>query len=88
MPAARGRSSCGWARGRAVRDRQRQPHPGLRFGRIEDPEALDEALKLIPGVVENGLFLDIADAAIIAGPGITVLRDYRLDADAPGAAKG
>ena len=29
---------------------------------------LDEALKLIPGVVENGLFLDIADAAIIAGP--------------------
>ena len=60
------------------------------FGRIEDPEALDEALKLIPGVVENGLFLDIADAAIIAGPGgITVLEaDYRLDADAPGAAKG
>ncbi len=24
------------------------------FGRIEDPEALDEALKFIPGVVENG----------------------------------
>jgi ribose 5-phosphate isomerase A len=59
------------------------------FGRIEDPEALDEALKLIPGVVENGLFLDIADAAIIAGPGgITVLEaDYHLDPDAPGAAK-
>lgn len=39
------------------------------FGRIEEPDALDEALKLIPGVVENGLFLGLADAAIIAGPG-------------------
>ena len=39
------------------------------FGKIEDPESLDEALKFIPGVVENGLFLGIADAAVIAGPG-------------------
>jgi ribose 5-phosphate isomerase A len=38
------------------------------FGSIEDPEDLDEALKLIPGVVENGMFLGIADLAIIAGP--------------------
>jgi ribose 5-phosphate isomerase A len=47
------------------------------FGRIEDPEALDEALKLVPGVVENGLFLGIADTAIIAGPGgiVTLDRD-------------
>ena len=37
------------------------------FGRIEDADALDEALKLIPGVVENGLFLGLADAAIVAG---------------------
>ncbi len=45
------------------------------FGRIEEPEALDEALKLIPGVVENGLFLGIADAAIVAGPsGVVVLE--------------
>lgn len=45
------------------------------FGRIEDPESLDEALKFIPGVVENGLFLGIADAAVIAGPdGVTVLE--------------
>jgi len=48
------------------------------FGQIEDPEALDEALKLVPGVVENGLFLGIADSAIIAGPGGIV----RLDRDA------
>jgi ribose 5-phosphate isomerase A len=39
------------------------------FGRIAEPEALDEALKLVPGVVESGLFLGIADAAIVAGPG-------------------
>jgi ribose 5-phosphate isomerase A len=45
------------------------------FGRIEEPEALDEALKLIPGVVENGLFLGIADAAIVAGPdGVVMLE--------------
>ena len=44
------------------------------FGRIDEPEELDEALKLIPGVVENGLFLGIADLAVIAGGGgITLL---------------
>jgi ribose 5-phosphate isomerase A len=37
------------------------------FGAIAYPEELDEALKLIPGVVENGMFLGIADLAIIAG---------------------
>ena len=51
------------------------------FGRIADPEALDEALKLVPGVVENGLFLGVADAAIVAGPdGVAVLE---RDGDAP-----
>lgn len=45
------------------------------FGRIDNPEALDVALKLVPGVVENGLFLGIADVAIIAGPdGLVVLE--------------
>ncbi len=46
------------------------------FGRIEDPEALDAALKAIPGVVENGLFIGIATAAVVAGAdGLTVLGD-------------
>ena len=41
---------------------------------------LDEALKLVPGVVENGLFLGIADAAIVAGPeGVTVLERDAAD---------
>ena len=37
------------------------------FGRIEDPEALSNALRRIPGVLEHGLFLGIASAALIAG---------------------
>jgi ribose 5-phosphate isomerase A len=48
------------------------------FDRIAEPEALDAALKAIPGVVENGLFLDIADAAIVAGPSGIVLLDRGL----------
>ena len=47
------------------------------FGQIDDPESLDEALKFIPGVVENGLFLGIADAAIIGGPeGVSVIEAH------------
>jgi len=45
------------------------------FGHIDNPEALDQALKGVPGVVENGLFLGIADTAIIAGPdGVSVVE--------------
>jgi ribose 5-phosphate isomerase A len=45
------------------------------FGGIEDPDSLADALQIVPGVVEHGLFLDIADAAIIAGPaGIEVIE--------------
>jgi ribose 5-phosphate isomerase A len=38
------------------------------FGRIPDPEALAERLAQIPGVVEHGLFLGLADLALIASP--------------------
>ncbi len=34
-------------------------------GRIESPEKLEMELNLIPGVVENGLFINLADIAII-----------------------
>lgn len=37
----------------------------LSFGRIHDPAALSLALLEIPGVIETGLFLNEADAAII-----------------------
>jgi ribose 5-phosphate isomerase A len=43
---------------------------------------LDDALKLIPGVVESGLFLGIADVGLIAGPmGVEVLSAVDLDFD-------
>jgi ribose 5-phosphate isomerase A len=50
------------------------------FGAIDDPEALDDALKLVPGLVESGLFLGVADVGIIAGPkGIEVLSGIEID---------
>jgi ribose 5-phosphate isomerase A len=36
------------------------------FGRIPDPQALATALAAIPGVVEHGLFIGLASAAIVA----------------------
>jgi ribose 5-phosphate isomerase A len=39
------------------------------FGRIPDPQALGDALHAIPGVVEHGLFLGLASAAIVADAG-------------------
>lgn len=38
------------------------------FGAIKDPEALGDVLEMVPGVVEHGLFVGIADIAIIGGP--------------------
>ena len=46
------------------------------LGAIAEPEALSEILSPIPGVVEHGLFVGIARAAIIAGAeGVEVLGD-------------
>jgi len=46
-----------------------------RFPRIEDPVALERELNLIPGVVDNGLFIGLATLVIVASPsGISELR--------------
>jgi ribose 5-phosphate isomerase A len=37
------------------------------FGRIRDARALSSALHEIPGVIEHGIFLDLASLAVIAG---------------------
>jgi ribose 5-phosphate isomerase A len=37
------------------------------FGRIHDPRALSSSLHAVPGVVEHGLFLGLAQMAIVAG---------------------
>jgi ribose 5-phosphate isomerase A len=48
------------------------------FGRIPDARALSNVLHAIPGVVEHGLFLGLADLAVIAGPeGIRTLVPAR-----------
>jgi ribose 5-phosphate isomerase A len=45
------------------------------FGIISNVELLADLLDIIPGVMEHGLFIDIADEAVLAGPsGITVLQ--------------
>jgi ribose 5-phosphate isomerase A len=46
-----------------------------RFPRIEDPVTLEHELNLIPGVVDNGLFIGLATLVVVASPsGITELR--------------
>jgi ribose 5-phosphate isomerase A len=37
------------------------------FGALDDPEALAELLPFTPGVVDHGLFIGLADRAVIAG---------------------
>ena len=49
------------------------------FERIVDPEALAELLPMIPGVVEHGLFIELADAAVIAGSGGVSVIEVDLD---------
>ncbi|MBN8956615.1 MAG: ribose-5-phosphate isomerase RpiA [Rhizobiales bacterium] len=39
-----------------------------KLGRIPAPQAVGQALSVIPGVVEHGLFIGMADTAILAGP--------------------
>lgn len=62
-----------------------QGHPILdcRFARIDDPVALDRAVRAIPGVVEHGLFLGLASVAFVAGDhGVEVLT-ARSSTDQP-----
>ena len=48
------------------------------FGRIPNTRALSNALHAVPGVVEHGMFLGMAEQAIIAGEGgIRVVRPNR-----------
>jgi ribose 5-phosphate isomerase A len=35
------------------------------FGKIDDPEAMEKEINNIPGVLENGLFIGIADEVIV-----------------------
>lgn len=49
-----------------------------RFPSIPDVKRLDQAIRAIPGVVEHGLFLGLADLVIVAGRrGLRLLRPRR-----------
>jgi ribose 5-phosphate isomerase A len=48
------------------------------LGRISDPEGLAARLVAIPGVVEHGLFIGLAQTAILAGPaGVRIVERPR-----------
>ena len=40
----------------------------INFGSINDAEELNQRLKLIPGVVETGLFIEMADIVYLGKP--------------------
>lgn len=55
----------------------------LHLGRIGNPAKLAHDLNTLPGVVESGLFIDLADAVVVGhenGETELILRDTALDA--------
>ncbi len=47
----------------------------LKCGAILDPDTLAAVLDMVPGVVEHGLFIDLAETVIIGeDDGVRVLR--------------
>lgn len=54
------------------------------FGAIREPELLGDVLQSIPGVVDHGLFLGLADLAVIGGPdGVQVIEANYEDDNGP-----
>jgi ribose 5-phosphate isomerase A len=46
-----------------------------RFGGIDDPATLEAAIKVLPGVIDGGIFVGLTDALVVAGPdGVQVTR--------------
>lgn len=46
----------------------------VRFGPIADPGRLEQEIDRIPGVVESGLFIGMADAVLVGVPGADEVR--------------
>jgi len=44
------------------------------FAQIKDPEKLNEEIKLIPGVIETGLFIDLADLVYVGRRNGTIIK--------------
>lgn len=47
------------------------------FGPIEDPSGLSAVLSAIPGVLDHGLFVDLADEIVVGGPDGVQVRSTR-----------
>jgi ribose 5-phosphate isomerase A len=70
------RSTCAWTGTNRSAPMRATLILDLRLRRISNPAQLSLILNQIPGVVENGLFLDICDVAIIGNSDGTVeVRD-------------
>jgi ribose 5-phosphate isomerase A len=54
----------------------------LHMGKIADAKALASAINQIPGVVENGLFIDICSAVVVGNADGSVRTELKLGADA------
>ena len=49
------------------------------FGKIDEPETLEKEINSIPGVIENGLFIDLVDEVIVGSKqGIIILEEQCL----------
>lgn len=49
------------------------------FGKIDEPETLEKEINSIPGVIENGLFIDLVDEVIVGSKqGIITLEEQCL----------
>ena len=55
----------------------------VRFNPIADPEALNRALKMLPGVLDHGLFLGLATMALVGEPDGVVRRVEPADVMPP-----
>ena len=54
----------------------------LHMGHIADAKALASAINQIPGVVENGLFIDSCNAVVVGNPDGSVRTEWKTGADA------
>ena len=52
------------------------------FNAIPDPVLLSDLLSVVPGVVEHGLFLGLADVGIIAGDNGVIVKTAAYDDEA------
>ena len=49
----------------------------VKFHEIKDPKNLEKGLNVIPGVIENGLFIDMVSRAIITTPQKVVIKTQK-----------